>query len=40
LSSLPDFFQVEVIPNKFSVDDKVDLKVTAIKNGEVFQDYD
>ena len=39
-SSLPDSFKVEVIPNEFSVDDEVDLKVTAIQNGETMKSYE
>ena len=39
-SSLPDSFKVEVNPNEFLVDDEVDLKITAIKNGETMKNYE
>jgi hypothetical protein len=32
MSDLPDGFLVEVNPSSFSVNDVVDLKITAIKN--------
>jgi hypothetical protein len=36
----PDSYQVEVTPSTMSENEFVDLKVTAIKNGEVMKDYE
>ncbi|MBQ9553515.1 hypothetical protein IJU97_00690 [bacterium] len=39
-ASYPDSFQVEVDPPTFKVNQAVDMKITAIKDGEVMKDYE
>ena len=38
--TMPDSFQVEVNPSSFSVNEKADLTITAIKNWKIMRDYE
>jgi hypothetical protein len=37
---MPDSFKVEVTPSEFTAEELVDLKITALKYGEVMKNYE